>query len=800
MHMFEVIMRLLLAAGMALAGWFTVAPPAQNATPVETTAPVAATVTPAAASSPTAPGIGGRYTGQLSIANMTLDIVVTLTADGDDFTGAIDIPQQGAAGIPLHSITVAPSAVSFAMLEGAQQAIFEGQVADDGSISGVMRQGGFEGEFSLAPEAPAADASDPAAAPLPAGTQAIYEDKAGQYTVPIPTNWQVEEADGYVKLSDPDGELLVYLAVVPTDNITDAVESTWALVDPTFDLPVDERIAPPVSPELDDMLGFSYKTADPSSRMVQGLGMRKGDAVHVQLYDFLIEGLQKRTAQLNIISSGYKITAVEETDLSGVQPLPVDDAILAELEPFITSYLEKLEIPGAVVGVVQNGEVVYAKGFGLADPATGRALTPATPMMIGSVSKSLTTMLMGTLVDDGLMTWDTPAVELFPDFRVLDPGLSETITMRNLVCACTGVPRRDYELAFNFRDMTAEDTVDSLADFEFFTNFGEAFQYSNQMVAAAGYIAGQTATGQQGNLMAEYATALQERVLDPIGMADTTIDFDAIRARGDYAIPHGLRVTSDLAPIGLEVEEFLLPIAPAGGQWSTLNDMLRYMVTQLHDGVAPDGKQVVSSENLLETRKPQIGVSADTSYGLGWMVGDYKEQPLISHGGNSIGFSTEFTFLPASDLGVVVITNGQATNFYNGAIVARLLELVFEQPDEITAKMEYYLQQIAEQRAETAEQLLDQVDEAAVTPFAGAYTNDALGEIEVTLENGELLLDTGDFRTGLLPYLDDDGTLYRYLFASPPLAGLTVQLLEEEGAPVIVVGEGAVSYRFTQAK
>ena len=196
MHMFEVIMLLLLAAGMALAGWFTVAPPAQNATPVATTAPVAATVTPAAASSPTAPAIDGRYTGQLAIANITLDIVVTLTADGDDFTGAIDIPQQGATGIPLHDIVVTAPTVSFAMLEGAQQAIFEGQVADDGSISGVMRQGGFEGEFSLTPEAPAADASDPAAAPLPAGTQALYESADRQYTVPIPNNWQVEGGAG----------------------------------------------------------------------------------------------------------------------------------------------------------------------------------------------------------------------------------------------------------------------------------------------------------------------------------------------------------------------------------------------------------------------------------------------------------------------------------------------------------------------------------------------------------------------------------------------------------------------------
>jgi hypothetical protein len=232
-----------------------------------------------------------------------------------------------------------------------------------------------------------------------------------------------------------------------------------------------------------------------------------------------------------------------------------------------------------------------------------------------------------------------------------------------------------------------------------------------------------------------------------------------------------------LEPIGLEVEEFLLPIAPAGGLWSTLDDMLRYMIVQLNDGATPDGAPVVSAENLLETRKPQIAVSADASYGLGWMVGDYKQQPLVTHGGNSLGFSTEFTFLPEADLGVVVITNGQATNFYNGAIIARLLELAFEQPDEITANVEYYLQRLAEQRAEMAEKLLDQVDVEVVTPFVGVYANDALGEIAITLENDELFFDTGDLRTAL--------------------AGLTVQLLEEEGAPVIVVGEGAVSYRFT---
>jgi len=95
-----------------------------------------------------------------------------------------------------------------------------------------------------------------------------------------------------------------------------------------------------------------------------------------------------------------------------------------------------------------------------------------------------------------------------------------------------------------------------------------------------------------------------------------------------------------------------------------------------------------------------------------------------------------------------------------------------------------------------AAKLLDAVDEAAVAPFVGVYNNAALGEIEVTLAEGKLTIDTGDFVSSLLPYLDDEGNLYRYLMIDPPLAGLSVQLLEEEGAPVIVIGEGAVSYRF----
>jgi hypothetical protein len=96
--------------------------------------------------------VGGAYTGKLSIAGMELDITVTLQEQDGSYSGTIDIPQQGATGIPLQNVTVDGSAVHFEMLPAPQTAVFDGQMAAGGSISGTMVQSGYEGTFSLAPQ------------------------------------------------------------------------------------------------------------------------------------------------------------------------------------------------------------------------------------------------------------------------------------------------------------------------------------------------------------------------------------------------------------------------------------------------------------------------------------------------------------------------------------------------------------------------------------------------------------------------------------------------------------------------
>src|SRR5690606_6359249 len=159
-----------------------------------------------------------------------------------------------------------------------------------------------------------------------------------------------------------------------------------------------------------------------------------------------------------------------------------------------------------------------------------------------------------------------------------------------------------------------------------------------------GYAAAAAAGGEYGSLYEAYVDEMQRRVFDPIGMASTTFDVEAVEAEGHHATPHSLLPDASYEPVPLSVEGLLTPVAPAGAAWSNVMDMARYLITELNQGVTPDGTRVVSEENLNVTWEPQVPVSAEASYGLGWFVGNYKGQPLRYHGGNTLGFTADLAF------------------------------------------------------------------------------------------------------------------------------------------------------------
>jgi hypothetical protein len=181
------------------------------------------------------------------------------------------------------------------------------------------------------------------------------------------------------------------------------------------------------------------------------------------------------------------------------------------------------------------------------------------------------------------------------------------------------------------------------------------------------------------------------------------------------------------------------------------------------------------------------------------MVTSYHGQPVITHGGNTLGFTSEFTFLPDADLGVIVLTNARASNIFNGNVTTRLLELVFEQEPQVERELEFFLEQMARQVSELQEKIGESVDEAAVQPFLGAYTHPVMGDADLSLEDGKLLLDVGEFVAELLPYSDPSVGFEGFIQVSAPGQGLTFRLEEDEsGAPQIVFMSGAEEYTFTQ--
>jgi CubicO group peptidase (beta-lactamase class C family) len=471
-------------------------------------------------------------------------------------------------------------------------------------------------------------------------------------------------------------------------------------------------------------------------------------------------------------------------DLTGATPLPLTGERLATFEAYVTAKLAEAGVPGAAVAVVQGGEEVFQQGFGVRKIGQPDPITADTLLRIGSVTKSFSSLLTATLVDAGRLSWDTPLVDLLPTFAVADAALTPRLTARDAFCACTGLPRRDFEFIFNAHELTPELLIEGMAKLPLPAPYGEKYQYSNQMVAAGGFAAAVADGGSTHDLTHAYAIALRERVLNPIGMPRTTLALSEVLAEENYAIPHSADFTGTLQPLALlDDDTWLVPVAPSGALWSSASEMVRYVQTELGKGVNPDGRRVVSAENLERTWQPSVALQAGPGtppdmaafaghYALGWVLGAYGGQRLVWHSGGTLGFTTLVSFLPEADLGVVILTNRSGTaSPFTYAIQFRLLELIFDQPaafDDLLAKS---LASAAESRADLLAHL-GEIDPAGVAPYLGRYANPDLGDIALSLREDVLTLDAGAVRSQLLPQIDDDGAVTEYIPVTAPWASI----------------------------
>jgi CubicO group peptidase (beta-lactamase class C family) len=463
----------------------------------------------------------------------------------------------------------------------------------------------------------------------------------------------------------------------------------------------------------------------------------------------------------------------------------------------ITAALAIADVPGAAIAVIKDGRIVSLKAYGVKEKSGLDRVRTDSQFMIGSVSKPITTTLMAGIVSEGRASWDTPAKQLYPPFRIADPALSNTVTLRNLVCNCIATERRDYEILLNGDKLNAERIVDSVRSYALQQPPGQRFEYNNQLVASGGFIAALAAGGQQGDLFKNYQRALHARLLEPIGMRNTTLSLDRVMARWNFAQPHGLTLNYEQVPIDASLNNWATAIAPGGGMWSTVEDMAQYALTQLNRGVAPNGTRIAAAKELETTWTPQVAINDAAAYGLGWFTSTFQGKRVVFHGGNVYGFSAEVAFLP--DDGVAVIALSNADNSILPAFArARALELLFDLPNQNTAAALSQYQLQAGNTYRTVSALSTTVPEADVAAFVGSYENTDLGRVKLRFNDGIFSIDVGEFETELVKFVQPGSGEIIYVTKDPPLALVAITLQREaNGQPTFTLNTPQRAYVFS---
>lgn len=316
---------------------------------------------------------------------------------------------------------------------------------------------------------------------------------------------------------------------------------------------------------------------------------------------------------------------------------------------YVSDELTRTGIPGAALAVMGRDGPLLLEGYGLRDVEKNLPVDPDTLFHIGSTHKSLTALLVAILVDEGVLAWDTPAVEIDPDFALADEDATETVTISHLLSMTSGISEDAEE------DLPEGETIEDIfavaAEAELLGAPGETFSYSNISSALAGYLAALAAGGDFEDVGAGYAALLQEKILDPLGMERATVSVSAVQSDDNHSLAYDI---SGGAPEATESEDQGEDdaLAPSGSLKASAREMALYVQMLVNRGGAPDGTRLVSAAALEEMWRPRL-----EDYGLGWEIVEIEGRRLISHTGAFDGFTSVIGLLPEEGVGFVLLVN-----------------------------------------------------------------------------------------------------------------------------------------------
>jgi len=441
----------------------------------------------------------------------------------------------------------------------------------------------------------------------------------------------------------------------------------------------------------------------------------------------------------------------------------------AEIDALAARAMETFRVPGLAIGVVSNGELIYAKGHGVRDIRRPDPVDPDTIFQIASLTKAFTAASLGILVDEGKLGWDDRVIDYLPEFRMYDPWVTREFTIRDLLTHRSGLGLGAGDLLFwPQARSTRADIVRAMRYLRPETSFRTAYAYDNLLYVIAGEVVGAVSG-------IPWEDFVETRIMQPLGMTECRALPGRVEGNPNRATPHvvvdGKLETTFFSGGGAT--------AAAGAINCNVSGLSKWLAMHLAGGALPDGGRLLSEDTHNELWKPvtlipvshhelEHGRTHFAAYALGWGLKDFHGYLHVSHGGGLQGMITHIAMLPEKDVAVIALTNQLSRAPY--AVTAEVLD------GYATGEPEDWVEIYASGTAEQAEKAKKAVEEAFAnrnadsTPtlpleaYVGTYRDPWYGDVFVERDGAGLVMrfSRSDLLIGPLEHFQYDTFIARW--------------------------------------
>lgn len=342
---------------------------------------------------------------------------------------------------------------------------------------------------------------------------------------------------------------------------------------------------------------------------------------------------------------------------------------LEHYEKFFTTNFNVSECPGAAIVIVKDSTVVYKKGFGVKKIDTQDSVDVNTVFRIASLSKGVTAVLAGNLVDHNELKWNQKIKESLRAFDLKDKAQADRLRVDHLLSHTTGL--YPYTCSGHIQNgFSIDRIISSFKTKGVVAKEGIDYEYQNAMFSVIEKI-------MEKNTKKTFETLLKERLFDPAEMHNASSTFSEIKNNTNVALPHSYNHYSKTYKLD-KLHQNYYNVAAAGGVNASISDMGEYLKVLM--GYRPD---IISKESLTDIFNPIICTSdkdtyvnlwdgvTDSYYAMGWRILDYRGRRIIYHGGNVNQYKTQLLVDPDNKIAICVLFN--APNPFNGPVIPTFL-------------------------------------------------------------------------------------------------------------------------------